>query len=37
MKQSVDYLGHVISTDGIKPDTKKIDKMAYYKTDAMLQ
>uniref|UniRef100_A0A0P4ZJF0 RNA-directed DNA polymerase n=2 Tax=Daphnia magna TaxID=35525 RepID=A0A0P4ZJF0_9CRUS len=31
-KRSVNYLGHVISTDGIKPDPSKIDKIVNYKT-----
>ncbi|KZS01935.1 Uncharacterized protein APZ42_001237, partial [Daphnia magna] len=30
--RSVDYLGHVISTDGIKADPGKIDRIVNYKT-----
>ncbi|KZS07329.1 Uncharacterized protein APZ42_028972 [Daphnia magna] len=32
IKRSVNHLGHVISTDGIKPDPGKIDKIVNYKT-----
>ncbi|XP_045023691.1 uncharacterized protein K02A2.6-like [Daphnia magna] len=32
IKQSVNYLGHVILTDGIKPDPGKIDRIVNYKT-----
>ena len=31
MKKSVDYLGHVISTEDIAPDPNKINKIANYK------
>ncbi|KZS10356.1 Uncharacterized protein APZ42_025183 [Daphnia magna] len=31
IKRSVNYLGHDISTDGIKPDPGKIDKLVKYK------
>ncbi|KAI9553742.1 hypothetical protein GHT06_018991 [Daphnia sinensis] len=32
VQRSVNYLGHVISTDGIKPDPGKVDKIVNYKT-----
>ncbi|KZS05780.1 Uncharacterized protein APZ42_030939 [Daphnia magna] len=32
IKRSVNYLGHVISTHGIKPDPGEIDKIVNYKT-----
>ena len=32
MKKSVQYLGHIISRDGIGPDPKTIEKIANYKT-----
>ena len=32
MKKSVQYLGHIISRDGIEPDPKTIEKIANYKT-----
>ncbi|KAI9552561.1 Retrovirus-related Pol polyprotein from transposon 412 [Daphnia sinensis] len=31
MKQTVNYLGHVISTNGIGPDPAKVEKLANYK------
>lgn len=31
MKESVNYLGHVISSTGIAPDPSKIEKIANYK------
>ncbi len=32
IKESVNYLGHIISSTGIAPDPDKIDKIANYKT-----
>ncbi|KAI9557136.1 hypothetical protein GHT06_016943 [Daphnia sinensis] len=32
VQRAVNYLGHVISTDGIKPDPGKVDKIVNYKT-----
>ncbi|KZS04926.1 Uncharacterized protein APZ42_032028 [Daphnia magna] len=37
MKQSVNYLGHVISTDGIGADSAKVDKIANYKVSTLAE
>ncbi|KZS06792.1 Uncharacterized protein APZ42_029632 [Daphnia magna] len=36
IKRSVDYLCHVISTDGIEPDPGKIDRIVNYKTTSFV-